>query len=237
MSSIAPPAWTLVLPVKPFTQAKSRLATRHGIRRSDLARAFFEDTLGAVRTTTGVGSVLVVTADRQAAAIARSAGALTVPDEPQAGLNAAIRTAVRHAQHMGADGPIAVLTCDLPALRGAELAEVLDAAAGHARAFLADHTRRGTTLLAAAHPRWLEPSFEGGSRDRHLAAGAFEITDPQVPGARLDVDTLDDLRRARQLGLGRHTRAVLGQTGTAVPRSPGLTYTPVREGTAPHGLH
>ncbi|MGY4929151.1 2-phospho-L-lactate guanylyltransferase [Streptomyces sp. 900105755] len=231
------PAWTLVLPVKPFAQAKSRLATWHGTRRSNLARAFFQDTLRAVRATVGIGSVLVVTGDRQAAADARAAGALLVPDQPPAGLNAAIRAAAHHAQHTGASGPIAVLTCDLPALRSAELAEVLDAAAQHQRAFLADHTHRGTTFLAAAHPRWLEPSFEGSSRDHHLRAGAHEITGLEVPSVRLDVDTFDDLRLARRLGVGPHTHAVLDQADMKMPHSPSRTPTSVLEGTTPHGFH
>ncbi|QIZ02337.1 2-phospho-L-lactate guanylyltransferase [Streptomyces sp. S1D4-11] len=233
-----PPTWTIVLPVKPFAQAKSRLATRQGTRRSDLAHAFFQDTLQAVMATTGVGAVLVVTGDQQAATEARAAGAMIVPDQPPSGLNAAVRAAARHAQASGADGPTAVLTADLPALRSAELAEVLDVAAGHQRAFLADHTHQGTTFLAAAHPLWLGPSFEGGSREGHLLGGAHEITGLKVPSVRLDVDTSGDLWLARHLGVGPCTRAVLATAGPTASHSSGLTTPiPALEGTASHGLH
>ncbi|MEU3246066.1 MULTISPECIES: 2-phospho-L-lactate guanylyltransferase [unclassified Streptomyces] len=234
-----PTTWTVVLPVKPFARAKSRLTSGPAVPREALAHAFFRDTLEAALRTTGVARVLVVTDDERAASDARSAGALAVPDQSAAGLNAAIRTAVRHARPITGNGPMAVLTTDLPALRPRELATVLDSAAEHPRAFLADHTGRGTTFLAAARPRWLAPAFEGDSRERHLLGGAHEITGPDVPGARLDVDTVDDLRIARRLGVGRHTRAALDPapptTDHPLPHRPPLVLVP--EGITPHDLH
>ncbi|MFI5635566.1 2-phospho-L-lactate guanylyltransferase [Streptomyces sp. NPDC051664] len=200
-----PPTWTIVLPVKSFRQAKSRLATIQGAVREDLAHAFFRDTLDAVLHAHGIGPVLVVTDDQQAAEEASSLGALPVYDHPRTGLNVAIHRAATRAL----EGPIATLTADLPAMRSAELEQVLASAAGHNRAFLADHTQQGTTLLAALRPQWLSPSFEGNSSDRHRQGGAHEITGLEVPGIRLDVDTPDDLQLAVHLGVGRHTRGVL----------------------------
>ncbi|MFF4653824.1 2-phospho-L-lactate guanylyltransferase [Streptomyces sp. NPDC001380] len=208
-------AWTVVLPVKPFAAAKSRLAGASCASRRALAHAFFRDTLEAVLGTAAVTRVLVVTDDQEAAAEARYAGAVPVPDRPPAGLNAAVRTAARHAQMLGHSGAIAVLTADLPALRSTELATVLHAASGHQRAFLADHAGCGTTVLTAAGPQRLEPAFEGNSRDRHRRTGAYEIVGLDAPGARLDIDTPDDLRLARRLGLGPHTRAVIARSGPA----------------------
>ncbi|MFJ6730138.1 2-phospho-L-lactate guanylyltransferase [Streptomyces sp. NPDC091281] len=201
--------WTVLLPVKPFHRAKSRLWCPDEADRAALARAFFRDTLDAVLATTGIGAVLVVTDDGTAAADARSAGAGSVPDGPAAGLNSAVRAAAAGLAAAGGSGPVAVLTADLPALRSAELTEVLAAAAHHPRAFLADHTRRGTTLLAAGRPDDLLPCFEGNSRLRHRRRGVWELTAPAVPGVRLDVDTLDDLRAAHALGTGRYSRALV----------------------------
>ncbi|MGW3853076.1 2-phospho-L-lactate guanylyltransferase, partial [Streptomyces fagopyri] len=191
----------------------------------------------AVLRTTGVARVLVVTDDERAVAEARSTGAVPVPDQQAAGLNTAIRTAVRHAHSLGGRSPVAVLTTDLPALRSGELATVLDSAAGHRRAFLADHTGRGTTFLAAARPRWLAPAFEGDSRNRHRLSGAYEITGLKVPSVRLDVDTADDLRIARSLGVGRHTRAALGPAPPTT-RSPHAHPTSsFPEGITPYEFH
>jgi 2-phospho-L-lactate guanylyltransferase len=217
----------VVLPVKPFHQAKSRLVSRHGTSRQVFAHAFFRDTLEAVLETIVVGRILVVTDDQQAASEAEFLGAVTVSDQPRSGLNAAVRRAARRAHALAGKAPIAVLTADLPALRSTELGHVLASAAEHDQAFLADHTGQGTTLLAAAHPQWLNPSFEGNSAHRHRLGGAYEITGLDVPSVRLDVDTHDDLRVARQLGVGRYTQDALA---LQTPR-------PTQERTTVHEPH
>jgi 2-phospho-L-lactate guanylyltransferase len=204
--------WTVVLPVKPFQQAKTRLAPWPGTPRASLAHAFFRDTLDAVLTTPGVARVLVVTDDPLATREATSLGALTLVDRPREGLNAAIYRAAAHAHTLAPHQPTAVLTADLPALRTTELQRVLATAADHARSFLADHTRHGTTLLAATRPLLLRPSFEGNSSRNHRLAGAREITGLDVPTVKLDVDTPEDLCRAWRLGVGDHTSALLSPT-------------------------
>ncbi|MEU1165943.1 2-phospho-L-lactate guanylyltransferase [Streptomyces sp. NPDC005921] len=224
--------WTVVLPVKPFHQAKSRLAPWPGTARQDFARAFFLDTLEAVLRTTGVAQVLVVTHDREAAAQAHARGATAVSDRPSRGLNEAIRIAVSHAETLAPHRPIAVLTADLPALRSTELGDALVSASAHDRTFLADHSGEGTTLLAASRPRWLHPAFEQGSRGRHQLGGALEITDLEAVSVRLDVDTSDDLRLAHRLGVGPHTHAVI----SSAPPQTALSPHPLSEWNT-HELH
>lgn len=208
--------WTVVLPVKPFHRAKSRLAAQVGGAHRAFAQAFFRDTLDAVLNTNGVAQVLVVTRDRIAAAEARSRGATPVSDHPSLELNQAVRIAVSYAECLAAKRPLTVLTADLPALRSAELGEVLASAAAHDRTFLADHRRIGTTLLTAVRPRLLQPAFGQNSRARHRRSGAVEINDLAAPSVRLDVDTLHDLRLAQRLGVGAHTTAVI-ESAAPVP--------------------
>jgi 2-phospho-L-lactate guanylyltransferase len=76
-----------------------------------------------------------------------------------------------------------------------------------ARAFVADATGTGTTLLAAAPGVELAPAYGPRSRQSHLASGAAEL--PGAPGLRLDVDTPEDLQAAVRLGLGAATAAVV----------------------------
>ncbi len=102
---------------------------------------------------------------------------------------------------------VAALNADLPALRPAELARVLDAALGFPRAFLADAAEIGTTFLSAAPGVELAPAFGGASRRRHLSSGAVEIRLAGVDSVRRDVDTGEDLAAARELGLGPRTAA------------------------------
>ncbi|WP_395365305.1 2-phospho-L-lactate guanylyltransferase [Streptomyces sp. YH02] len=201
------PGWTVVLPVKPFPLAKSRLAAWAGDSRTDWARAFFLDTLHSVSRTPEVSRLVVVTADASARALAREHGAECVEEVSPRGLNSAVRAGAARASVRGAR-TVAVLTADLPALRPQELSRVLGAAAAHRRAFLTDHTGIGTTVLTARAPTLLMPRFEGASRRRHAASGAVELDVADVPGARLDIDTPDDLVAARDLGLGSYSRAM-----------------------------
>ncbi|MEE4544648.1 2-phospho-L-lactate guanylyltransferase [Streptomyces sp. V4-01] len=208
--------WTVVLPVKPFAVGKSRLALWAGTRRAALAGAFYADTLDAVLAAATVGLVVVVTDEPLAAARAAASGALPLADRPRSGLNAAALHGASYARALAPAAPVAVLAADLPALRPAELDRVLTSAARHPRAFLADHTGRGTTVLTAAAGQPLRPAFEGPSQRNHRLGGAQELAGVHAPSVRLDVDTVDDLRLAEQLGLGPHTDRALSVPGPGV---------------------
>ncbi|MDF3289225.1 2-phospho-L-lactate guanylyltransferase [Streptomyces silvisoli] len=194
--------WDLVIPLKPLVLAKSRL----GDLRPGLALAFAQDTVAAALACAAVRGVHVVTDDALAAAELSALGARIVPDAPAAGLNAALAHGARVVRAERSLGAVAALNADLPALRPAELAAVLEAASAEAgRAFLADAAGVGTTLLATAPGTELRPAFGGPSRARHRASGAREITLSGVDSVRRDVDTASDLRAALALGVGPHT--------------------------------
>jgi 2-phospho-L-lactate guanylyltransferase len=204
--------WTLVIPLKPLSRAKSRLAdTADDEVRPGLALAFAQDTVAAAGACPGVGEVVVVTDDTRAGHELAALGARIVPDTPGAGLNAALAYAAALLREARPDAALAALNADLPALRPAELSRVLAAAEEFPRAFLPDAAGIGTTLLTAAPDTPLRPAFGGASRARHRASGAVELTPGEVDSVRLDVDTGDDLRAALALGVGPHTaRAAAG---------------------------
>lgn len=83
--------WTLVVPLKPLAQAKSRLSdTADDGLRPGLALAFAQDTVAAALECPAVRDVVVVTNDALAARELGALGAEIVPDAPRAGLNAAL---------------------------------------------------------------------------------------------------------------------------------------------------
>ena len=98
------------------------------------------------------------------------------------------------------------LCADLPALTSADLAGALSQLLRRRRRFVADAAGSGTTMYAAPLAGF-EPRFGPGSRRAHLDAGAAEI-DGALATLRQDVDDRDDLARARELGVGRHTAAL-----------------------------
>ncbi|MET9386400.1 2-phospho-L-lactate guanylyltransferase [Streptomyces sp. NPDC002928] len=201
--------WTLVIPLKPLTRAKSRLSdTATGGLRPRLALAFAQDTVAAALASPAVENVAVVTDDELAGRELAALGARIVSDEPGGGLNAALAHGAAVVRTSRPGCPVAALNADLPALRPLELTRVLEAATEFPRSFLPDAAAIGTTLLAATSGRELLPAFGPDSRARHRASGAMELRLEAVDSVRQDVDTGDDLRTALALGVGPRTATV-----------------------------
>lgn len=201
--------WTVVVPVKALPTAKSRLGAGPDRGRETLALAFARDTVSAVLGTDGVDEVLVVTSDQRVAAALTGPRVVLTGEPPGTGLNAALAHGAEVARaRPGTDGVVA-LCADLPALRPAELAEALRAAADHGRAYLADAAGTGTTLLSAGRGHVLDPRFGERSAMAHALSGAVPL-DGSWPSLRRDVDSPEDLDDAVDLGVGVWTSAALG---------------------------
>ncbi|MFL6240943.1 MAG: 2-phospho-L-lactate guanylyltransferase [Actinomycetes bacterium] len=200
--------WSVVVPVKQLRTAKSRLVAPD-VARIALAQAMALDTVEAALLCGRVGEVVVVTDEPEIAAEVRAIGAVAVPDEPAAGLNAALEHGAGVALTRRPGSGVTALAADLPALRPSELARALDAAAQVDRAMVPDASGAGTVLLTARNGVSLSPEFGDGSLARHQRDGVV-VLDVDVPGLRRDVDTLADLRAALQLGCGPRTTAAAG---------------------------
>jgi 2-phospho-L-lactate/phosphoenolpyruvate guanylyltransferase len=209
-TSDAAPAAAAVVALKPSEYAKSRLDLPPPLRQR-LAETMALDTLRAL--TAAVPRVLVVSGQPALASrLSRAGIAATVLPEPDgSGMNAAL---AHGADRLRADGFGTVLACvgDLPALRAASVDRVLRAARDVPRAFLADASGVGTTMLVASDTPLL-PGFTGRSAARHEAGGALPLTEDRLGGpvadARRDVDTELDLVAAIGLGVGPFTAALV----------------------------
>ena len=210
--------WGLVVPVKRLSLAKSRLGPPHGPydqgARQALALAFASDVVSAGVACPQVIAVVVVTDDLLAAATLTALGAQVVADHPDAGHNAALEHGADLARSRFGAAGVASLSADLPCLSAAVLSAALTDLAADERAFVADATGSGTTLLAASGNAPLAPSYGPRSADRHRAGGARELNVAQA--LRLDVDTPDDLALALALGVGPATAAVARLLGAQV---------------------
>jgi 2-phospho-L-lactate guanylyltransferase len=211
VSAGTPLAWSLVIPVKVLARAKSRLTELAGSRRPELALALAADTVAAATGCPEVAAVIVVSDDPAAAAELTGLGALVIPDDPDDGLNPALRHGAATATGLRPDAGTAALAADLPALRPAELGRALRAAADWPQAFVPDAAGSGTTLYTAAPGSRFQPRFGPGSRLAHLGAGAAELDISGIPTVRRDVDTPGDLGSAARLGLGRHTAPIAAE--------------------------
>jgi len=212
------PAWSVLMPVKVLSQAKSRLAALAGERRGELALALACDTVTAVLACTEAARVIVITDDQVAGTALAELGALVVPDEPGDGLNAALRHGAAYARSRWPGDGSAALSADLAALRAEEIGCALKAASAWPTAFVADAAGDGTTLYTAGPGMPFRPAFGLGSRARHAAGGAVELDLRGVPGLRRDVDTPADLRGAAALGLGPRSAPLAAELLRFAPR-------------------
>jgi 2-phospho-L-lactate/phosphoenolpyruvate guanylyltransferase len=214
-------SWTVIIPVKRLTVAKSRLrGSLPDVDHDALVLAMAMDTVTAALASPIVGRVVVVTGDVVAGEAAREIGAEVIDDVPDAGLNPALAYAAATVRPRGGSLPgVAALAADLPALRAEDLTDALRGAEAVAasratpiRAYVADAAGTGTVLLAASPDAGLEPCFGADSAAAHAASGAVALT-----GAwrtlRRDVDTAVDLRDAVRLGVGPRTARLAGRRG------------------------
>ncbi|WP_404445964.1 2-phospho-L-lactate guanylyltransferase [Microbacterium marinum] len=180
-------AWTVMIPVKPFAEAKSRLGVV-GEARSDLARALALDTIEVAARTSGVERVVVVTADDGIARLL-PAGVVLVREREASGVDAALALA---ASRIGLRRHRAALPADLAALAPAELASALAIAAAVPRAVVADAAGTGSTLVTARAGTVWASAYGPDSFARHRELGCQPLPVRATSGLRRDLDTPDD---------------------------------------------
>ena len=202
-------AWRVVICARRLDVAKSRLRPLGEASRQGLALAMTCDVLEAVAGTPGVREVVLVSDDPSLAHLARVVGAVVHPD-PGLGLNKAFL----HGMDAGGSGDAwtAMLMADLPCLTPNVLQRVLDAAARHRTAVVADRGGMGSTLLTTAPDCRARPLFGPGSLRQHVASGAAAVAADELR-ARCDVDTQADLGIALGLGVGTHTTRAVEDLG------------------------
>jgi len=179
-----------IIPVKPFAEAKQRLAPAlTPAERAQLAENMFRHVFDVVSASFGLSNVLVICRSHDVLAIAEAEGAMAVLESEPFGLNSALSKAASIAQTQGASRVLA-LASDLPLLRESDVAEL----ARYGCAIAPDRHRRGTNALL--WPVVLPFSFGDDSFARHLASAANAGLDPHTvtrTGLAHDVDVPEDL--------------------------------------------
>jgi 2-phospho-L-lactate guanylyltransferase len=214
-----------ILPIKAFDQAKQRLQDALGpAPRAALVQAMFSDVLVALRRTTEIERVLVVSSDHGAQRIAEGYGALVVDDD-QLGHNKAAAHGIARALELGATR-VLLVPGDCPLLDPRELdALISEHTDPRSAVIVPDRHGTGTNALLLALPDALGPAFGPLSRTRHEQkardAGLTPVT-VTVPSLALDLDTPEDLVAIEQaLANGRggaaHTRGMLSQLARIRP--------------------
>ena len=187
--------WAIV-PVKPFSEAKSRLK---GVltppERAALGREFLIHTLQVLTQVSEIQRVLVISRDTAALTLAREYQARTVTESGAPDLNTALRRATEAVVGLGAHA-LLILSTDLPLL-SAEAIQQMVAEPGMEPAVVIAPDRRqtGTNALFVRPPGLIEYAFGRNSFKLHCAwaerAGA-SLRVLQSPAIQLDVDMPED---------------------------------------------
>lgn len=180
-------ALRVVIPAKPFVEAKGRLASAlNPAQRVQLAERMFRHVLGVAVSCFGAANVLVVSRSEEILAIMRGKGGTAVPERDPSDLNSALSQAVLAA---GVSN-VLVVAGDLPLLGQDDLAEMVR----HECTIAPDRHECGTNALL--WPAALPFAFGEGSLARHreiaVGAGLVPVT-LRRRGLSHDVDVPADL--------------------------------------------
>ncbi len=193
----------VIIPVKPFVRAKSRLsAALTPAERSELAERLLRHVLGVVRQTPQVAGTLVISRDSKVLAIARDFGANTVAESGTPELNSALMRATQVVSIWRADA-VLVLPADLPLISPEDIAAMIELARSSQTVVIAtDANQDGTNALLIRPPGLIPYAYGEGSYERHtrLAQDArATVKLYQSDRLALDIDLPEDLQRYRRL--------------------------------------
>jgi 2-phospho-L-lactate guanylyltransferase len=215
-------AWAII-PVKETTDAKRRLAPilSAPLRRA-LALAMLEDVLDAVAGVEGLGGGILVTVDRQAEALARRYGMMTIADGAHDGHTGAVNAGARH---LAAQSHRTVLTLpgDLPLVTSSEIRQLI-AAHGPAPAFTIApaHDELGSNAILMSPPQAVPLRFGENSFYPHLAASRAAGIEPcvvRLPGIAFDIDNPRDLDHFSRLGSATHTGRLIAERASEIAKA------------------
>ena len=206
----------VVMPVKRFASAKSRLSSvlSHS-ERAELACAMTEDVLDvAMSCRSALAGIVVVTSEDTAADAARARGAEVMIDAYDDGINVAVRQALAGLER-SSDVGVIVVPSDIPHLTCEAVMRAVAALSRTDVLAIASAARDGGTNLLACRPAGAMPlNFGPFSFDRHCqaarAAGlSIELLD--APELALDIDCPEDLPPFLALNTPTRTHALLSR--------------------------
>ncbi len=209
----------VVLPVKRFSAAKTRLAP--GLtpdERARLAQLMLEDVLDVVlRCADILAGAAVVTADPDAATLAKIRGAAVVGSPGDTGINAAIHLGIERIGLTGNMG-LMVIPSDIPQLSRVAVATASDAIQTPQTMAIVAADDGGTNLLACRPARAVPLKFGRHSFERHCCAARQAGVTAHVlglPELSVDVDRPADIPAFLALNSRTRTHAFLTAIGAS----------------------
>ena len=207
-----------LVPAKALDRAKGRLAALlTEDERRKLALAMLEDVVKALQAVPEIDSVAVISPDAEVMDAARALAAEAIEEPPSVrGLNQALA----HGLSVMSSRPDALLVvlADVPAVKPADVKEVLDALPPDRGVVIAPSSAKGTSALALRPAdvipfRFGEQSFQDHKRE--AAARKIEHTIVRNDALANDIDEPADLKRLLEHPAETATHRLLARLGAA----------------------
>jgi 2-phospho-L-lactate/phosphoenolpyruvate guanylyltransferase len=203
--------WAIV-PVKPLKRGKSRLSSVLSVsEREALNQSMLVNTLKTLKQIKEIDTVLVVSRDPSALAIAREYNARTVLEDGSPELNMALQRASMVAKAYYVN-EILVLPADLPLIKPENIREILSLISIPPEIIIAPDCRKDGTNALYINPADLISFHYGpGSYEQHVknakSAGAkIQIIENEILG--LDLDLPEDLLKLEELEEKQRNKSV-----------------------------
>jgi 2-phospho-L-lactate guanylyltransferase len=188
-------AWAIV-PVKPLSQAKSRLApVLAPDERAALSRCMLRDVLVALTTAPELAGVALLAPPGMAVELAAEFGCREIGEDRALGFDANLERAAARLAGAGA-ATVVIVPADLPTLTAADVGALLAAHAGGVTVAEAA-ADGGTNALVMTPPAAGRCRFGPDSARRHVEAalrGGVAGVRLGLAGFARDIDTVDDVR-------------------------------------------
>lgn len=199
-----------VVPVKPFNEGKSRLSSvLSESERCQLNVKCLCKTLDVLSGVNSIEKILVISRDPGALKIAAQAGAQTLVEAGDQGLNQALYQA-NNTLNKTCDR-ILIIPTDLPLLAGEDVKNILElGVTPPVVVIVADRRNKGTNALLVNPVGSIRYRFGENSSKKHRTEAQKRgikaiITD--IPGMRLDLDLVEDLEYIKSNGYTLPIRA------------------------------
>jgi 2-phospho-L-lactate guanylyltransferase len=191
----------IVIPVKAFAGAKSRLAPRlSATARAELAEALCADAFHTIGRLRGLDIVVVVSSEARALDWARQRGWHTLVEEGQISESASVDLACRYCAEAGVRSLLRIPT-DIPLVQSSDIEEIFaEQTQSPACVIVPSRDGTGTNALLRSPPALFPSLFGRDSFPRHMAAARAAGAIVRIlrnPRIELDLDKPDDLKLLR----------------------------------------
>lgn len=189
----------ILIPVRPFEEGKTRLATVLGpAERTALNRRFFDHVFGVACQAVGPARCIVVSRSAEIRDLAERAGARAVAETGN-DLNAAL---TQGAGEVPAGEAVLVLSTDLPGLGVEDVEAMIKAGEGADVVIAPDEAGVGTNALLIKRIGLVPSLYGPNSFAKHSAAAigkGLTVKSVKRHGLALDIDTSDQLTALDEL--------------------------------------